>query len=245
MKQPAIRDDAATKYSAVPFDFCKFPPRHPFSRTAARLAIQLVPAESADSLELAVVEAAVTFSEPVSQIMWIAPSEERHKKRAKQYAKDMETSPTSYIVKAVLDGKVVGFAQWHFFDKQPKPMEEWKDMEAWDVANSLECANYMLGISSRMRNKYVNGTQYAFLQILVVLPEWQRQGVGSLLLQEGLAKADQAGLPTWLLSSPEGYGLYQKAGFEDRETLEIDLSRFGGEGTAKRIGMLKPYKVVV
>ena len=46
-----------------------------------------------------------------------------------------------------------------------------------------------------------------------VLPEYRRRGVGTLLLQWGLDKADQLGLETFLESTEIGLPLYAKMGF--------------------------------
>lgn len=54
------------------------------------------------------------------------------------------------------------------------------------------------------------------LRRLFILPEYQRKGIGKALMQWGLAKADEEGLLGWLVSSPEGYALYRRSGFEDR-----------------------------
>lgn len=80
------------------------------------------------------------------------------------------------------------------------------------------------------------------LQILVTVPEFQGRGVGTLLLQEGLRMADQAGLPAWLEASAKGRRLYRKLGFNDVEDIVIDLSEYGGEGIETTVCMLRPVR---
>jgi GNAT superfamily N-acetyltransferase len=70
---------------------------------------------------------------------------------------------------------------------------------------------------------------YAFLANLVVAPEYQRRGVGKLLLESGLRRADELGLATWLDASPYGLGLYKKYGFKEVKTLEFELGSWGGK----------------
>lgn len=66
---------------------------------------------------------------------------------------------------------------------------------------------------------------------LVVSPECQRQGVGRLLLEEGLRELDEAGLQCVLGASPEGLGLYKKHGFVEVEKRRWNLWEYeGGEG---------------
>jgi len=54
-----------------------------------------------------------------------------------------------------------------------------------------------------------------YLAMLGVSPVYQRQGIGSLLLQPILKQADNEGLPCYLETSTEGgVSLYQRHGFE-------------------------------
>ena len=49
-----------------------------------------------------------------------------------------------------------------------------------------------------------------------------------MLLKWGTDLADQAGLTCYLEASPgPAYELYRKAGFEDVDTVEVDLAPFG------------------
>ena len=56
--------------------------------------------------------------------------------------------------------------------------------------------------------------------MLFILPEYQRQGVGTALIQHGLAMIEDEGASTpnliiGLTSSPQGQALYRRYGFED------------------------------
>lgn len=59
-------------------------------------------------------------------------------------------------------------------------------------------------------------------------PKHQRRGAASALLQWGINKADELGLPAYLESSAEGQGLYAKHGFDDVEVFKVHLGPFGG-----------------
>jgi GNAT superfamily N-acetyltransferase len=52
-----------------------------------------------------------------------------------------------------------------------------------------------------------------FLSTLVVRRDWQRRGVGSLLMRWGLAKADEERWVAYLNGTNDGKGLYEKFGF--------------------------------
>lgn len=51
-----------------------------------------------------------------------------------------------------------------------------------------------------------------------------------MLVEWGIEVAAKEGLPCWLQSTPQGYGLYSKCGFEDVGVMEIDMSKYGGVG---------------
>jgi len=66
---------------------------------------------------------------------------------------------------------------------------------------------------------------------LVVSRECQRQGVGTLLLEDGLREADKMGLQCVLGASPAGLSLYKKHGFVEFEKMSLNLWQYeGGEG---------------
>jgi GNAT superfamily N-acetyltransferase len=67
------------------------------------------------------------------------------------------------------------------------------------------------------------------LDYLATAPQYQRRGIGSLLLQKGLEVADAHGLKTFLTSSPAGLKVYSNHGFEKLETVTVDYAAFGGE----------------
>lgn len=59
----------------------------------------------------------------------------------------------------------------------------------------------------------------------------QRQGIGSLLLRNGLEDADQGSLECVLGASLEGLDLYKKYGFVEFQKMTLDLKGYeGGEG---------------
>ena len=65
---------------------------------------------------------------------------------------------------------------------------------------------------------------------------------GRMLLDWGVDEADRLGLPCWLQSTPQGVGLYRKVGFVDVGNMDIDMSKFGGEGTYRYSCMIRPAK---
>ncbi|KAK6607985.1 GNAT family acetyltransferase [Botrytis cinerea] len=81
------------------------------------------------------------------------------------------------------------------------------------------------------------------LNILVIHPSYQRRGIGTLLLEQGLKLADEKSLQVVLGASPWGIGLYRKYGFVDVHCMDIELDRYeGGEGmgSTRHVIMRRP-----
>lgn len=53
-----------------------------------------------------------------------------------------------------------------------------------------------------------------WIQEIAVAPEFQRQGVGKLLLQWGMERAREENVPVTLSSTPAGKALYEGSGFK-------------------------------
>lgn len=60
-----------------------------------------------------------------------------------------------------------------------------------------------------------------------------------MLLSWGLRKADSAQLPSFLESSPMGRPLYERMGFEAKEVVTWDLTKYGFEGTDTSTVMIR------
>ena len=77
------------------------------------------------------------------------------------------------------------------------------------------------------------------LSLFFVIPEYQRQGIGSLLLQWGLKKADGLRAKIWLSSTLKAASTYEKHGWKVVQTYDVDLGKYGGEGIYTRSWMLR------
>ncbi|EKG18678.1 hypothetical protein MPH_04024 [Macrophomina phaseolina MS6] len=82
-------------------------------------------------------------------------------------------------------------------------------------------------------------TPAAVLNLLITHPNHYRRGAGSMLIRWGTQKADNAGLICFLEASQAGRPLYKRHGFEDRETTEFDLAKYGGTGVDKNTTMIR------
>ncbi|KAL8829455.1 MAG: hypothetical protein Q9170_006163 [Blastenia crenularia] len=76
------------------------------------------------------------------------------------------------------------------------------------------------------RHKNITGNQTIVLDDLCVLPDYQRQGAGTLLLESLVDFADERGLPCYLQSTPFAYNMYTHHGFRNVDMIEIDLEKW-------------------
>ncbi len=71
------------------------------------------------------------------------------------------------------------------------------------------------------------------VQHLMIDPRHQKKGIGKKLLSAVLQEAQREGLPTFLMSSAESFGLYAKLGFEDLGRWTVDNGRWMREVAAR------------
>ena len=71
------------------------------------------------------------------------------------------------------------------------------------------------------------------MSILAVRPEYQRKGLGSMLLTPGLELADKDNAKTFIQASPKGVNLYLKHGWVAVDEIILDFSPYGGEKEVK------------
>lgn len=67
------------------------------------------------------------------------------------------------------------------------------------------------------------------LEILVVRPEKQRKGAGTLLVRWGTDKADELGLPAFVCASPAGRPLYAKLGYQQIDAWTVKPEEWDGD----------------
>jgi predicted GNAT family N-acyltransferase len=84
------------------------------------------------------------------------------------------------------------------------------------------------------------------LAVLITSEEHRCRGAGGMLVQWGIEKSEELGLPGYLQSTEEGRRLYRKHGFEDLDTVEFHLEEYGlkGQGIERMTEMIRyPTKV--
>lgn len=143
------------------------------------------------------------------------------------------------IVSAEARGKVVGFAGWmapppqeniteqkqvesavesqtqqpsSAIDDEDKP--DFIDMDAFKHANE---------VIDKAKKEILGNEEHRvwYLASLAVDPDFKGKGIASKLVQWGIAKAEEAGLPAYLESSPAAVGLYRRLGFKELRELSV------------------------
>ncbi|GAC94411.1 acetyltransferase [Pseudozyma hubeiensis SY62] len=120
------------------------------------------------------------------------------------------------------DAIMTGFALWHRIDSSTEPDSPETDEKERQHPGLL---NRFMAQLNRTRERVMKGERYWFLKLLVIDPEWQRKGLGTMLVKWGTARADQEGVVAWLESSPMGKGTYLKAGFKVAGLDRVDEKR--------------------
>lgn len=75
-----------------------------------------------------------------------------------------------------------------------------------------------------------------YLKIIAINPKHQRKGVGRKMVQWGVSKSEEEGVPALLEASPAGEGLYLSMGYEDvgGETLTAESGEHASLRVMKR-----------
>ncbi|KAL1864277.1 hypothetical protein VTK73DRAFT_6008 [Phialemonium thermophilum] len=130
-------------------------------------------------------------------------------------------------------GEVIAFAKWVVY-YEPRPREVWDaprtpmTVETLGEGVNVDVYERFIGEVREMRKKWMKGEPGVLLDILASSPARGRMGAGSALLRWGLDFADQKGLDSWLESSPTGYPLYRRFGFEDVDVQDLPVTELWG-----------------
>ena len=125
-----------------------------------------------------------------------------------------------------------------FYGVLDKLQEKWVD-DSKDYGGYCPRPSNMLQTSASKIDPTTLTTRTTVLLGLAVSPTHQRLGLGSLLIREGLARADAVGAKTYLESSAVGVPLYLRHGFKQVDDIVIDMRPYGGTGIASAKCMMR------
>ena len=168
---------------------------------------------------------------------------------AERFTYIKNTDPNTTYVKAFdpSSGKLWGMAKWNIYDNHipdfDKPDGDQGDY--WDNTDDKEFSEALSKEFFKDRNAAITrtGGNLVSLDILAVDPNYQRKGVGSLLVQWGTEKADVMGNEAIVESSVFGRGLYEKHGFVWVKDVVIEPpERFAGRKRQEHAWLERPKK---
>jgi hypothetical protein len=121
--------------------------------------VDIMPATVEDVIHLARLNYSGFTGTPINSLMFGNQSEEEQIAHAEEYLKKCLEDPTCKLTKAVMDGQIVGFAQWHYY-VEPMPVED--DLPSnWGEGANVPLCEAFFGSMKRVRKERVGGKRCA------------------------------------------------------------------------------------
>ncbi|EXJ82192.1 hypothetical protein A1O3_06005 [Capronia epimyces CBS 606.96] len=185
--------------------------------------LQLQPAVESDVPRIVELERLAYADNPLTPIFFPGPfPPDVADTRAEELVSELRKNPTVRWVKAVDShiNELVAFAKWTIVETvdadtdadQAQPERSGNRNRTFGPGCNVEACEEFFGGIHRKR----------ILHTLQTDPKHQRRGAGGLLIEWGLAIADDRHLPVYLESSPMAHSLYLKYGFYDIDQLRLD-----------------------
>ncbi|KAI9155172.1 hypothetical protein HJFPF1_07748 [Paramyrothecium foliicola] len=150
----------------------------------------------------------------------------------------LQNAATTILVAEHPDSGVVGFIRYQIEDASEGQQGEGQQnvgtlQQATPAAPSPWARKPHLeeiwqGLQSRTdemdacEQQALQGRRYISIRHLMIHSDWQRQGLGTKLLREVIARSEAEGVPCWITSSAESQELYAKLGFKELGVWTID-----------------------
>ncbi|THW89114.1 hypothetical protein D6D15_05502 [Aureobasidium pullulans] len=186
----------------------------------------LTRAHTSDDFDSIVALEFKTFTDPHLREIFMGPdTPDGHAHLSSFYQKTLHTNASDVWVKVEekKTGKIVGASNWRVhMGSVPKHELAEEDLGwAWlkcDEEKLNKVKGVIRGIMGVRKRLFTE--PYCQLHICFTDPDYQRRGIGSMMLQWGSDLADQLFLPSWVEASPAGNFLYRKFGYKDIEVNE-------------------------
>ena len=124
------------------------------------------------------------------------------------------------------------------FDKQTEKMRE-KYVDTEKDYSKL----FFLHYSSHFANVWPKTHGFKVLKLIAVLPEYQGQGCGRMLIKSGLEIVDAAGARAELEATPQGKPVYERYGFKEVDEIVFELEDYGSKGTQITTCMMRDLQM--
>ncbi|THY28296.1 hypothetical protein D6D01_03925 [Aureobasidium pullulans] len=167
-----------------------------------------------------------TFTDPHLREIFMGPdTPDGHAYLSSFYQRTLHTNASDVWVKVEekKTGKIMGASNWrvHMGSVPKHELAEedlgwgWLECDEEKLNKVKGVIEGILGVRKRLFTE-----PYCQLHICFTDPDYQRRGIGSMMLQWGSDLADQLFLPSWVEASPAGNFLYRKFGYKDVEVNE-------------------------
>jgi len=173
------------------------------------------------------------------------------KEGAIRFAEIRNTDPYTVFLKAVDEdtGAIVGMAKWNIydgsmpdFDNPPDPGNHWSSDEDKQYALHLGA----MFVEDRIAAIKKSGGHLVSLDLLAVVPQFQRKGVGDVLVKWGTKKADELDVEAVVEASVFGKGLYVKNGFVFLKDVELRVpEKWEGLPKQRIAWLIRPRKSAI
>ncbi|KAH7030041.1 acyl-CoA N-acyltransferase [Macrophomina phaseolina] len=211
------------------------------------MPLEIRPLEEADVPTMVHITSISLNSSGILRLMHDDPPHPRYVEQRLDKVRQTLSKPTAHLLKVVdtdNNDEIVACAHWEIYangrsDEQLKELEQpFEPLEEERERFGQVQRDFFGSYLTRVRRE-LGKTPHYFLNLLITHPNHYRRGAGSMLIRWGTQKADNAGLICFLEASQAGRPLYKRHGFEDRETTEFDLAKYGGTGVDKNTTMIR------
>ncbi|KAM0552023.1 hypothetical protein ACHAPJ_008133 [Fusarium lateritium] len=125
----------------------------------------------------------------------------------------------NFMIVAEDDSQILGWARW--VRKETPSSSKKVHPSMYPASGHRAVAAHFFQVNADATAKYVAGEKHWFLSTIATAKEAQRRGVGSALMKFGVERADEEGWMSYVNSSGEGKGLYEKFGYRVVGTSEF------------------------
>lgn len=183
------------------------------------MTVAIRQARPEDAVALDHVLADAFFADPLND--WLLPDESR---RGAALRRGMgHVMRHDYIPRGggFTTEELDGVALWAKPDgPKPSPLEQLRALPTFAAAFGRRLPRAMRAFGTVEKRR--PDEPHWFLDILAVRPDRQGRGIGSALMGAGVAEADRAGVPAFLVTSnPRNVPLYERVGFEVTEEYDV------------------------
>lgn len=116
---------------------------------------------------------------------------------------------------------MAAFARWNRVEATPDgaPPAEWPSN--WPPNGDPALADRFFGELGAKHTEIMGRREHWFLELIATRHAYQRKGLGAMLVQWGIDRAEEEGWQCYLDSTPDGRRLYEKLGFRTLYTTEF------------------------